>query len=585
MIRFVRVQTALVVCSFLLFFTALPEEHIKNYHSDITIHQGGTLDVTETIIVWAEGKRILNGITREFPTVYQSGLLRTIIPFELKSVTRNGYHLPTDDLEPIKGGKRVYLRGGGRLKVPGTYTFRLRYTTGRQIGFFDEHDELYFNVVGADSVFPIDYVSATVHLPKNVTADQIKGVGYAGSLWSKQEAYTLEIIDKHTIRFICTKSLASYQAFSIVIAMPKGSITAPTERQRWVWFLTDNVDLLLAVFFLVLLLGYLLVSYILIKKNQPQSRVIPLFEPPTGFTPGMVNYFAQRGFKPEALSADIVNMGVNGWITIEVEKGKYFWHPETYKLTRTEKPCENSYYRGIIETLFEHKKVVKLHKSERESIEDSTEFLKDQYKKLVDTPFFNNHQKVFYGALIFAGISTILLYHVPSFIGVMSPDASMFFTFACVPIFFLFHFLLRSYTHKGFEIKDHIEGFKLYLSTAESKRLSYVSTPPVKTPELYEKFLPYAIALGVEEKWTQQFVPVFDKLMVKGSPYVATWYHGRGGLSSHTLSRGFTTSIGSSLASTIGASAPGSSSGFGGGRSGGGGGAGGGGGGGGVGGC
>jgi hypothetical protein len=53
----------------------------------------------------------------------------------------------------------------------------------------------------------------------------------------------------------------------------------------------------------------------------------------------------------------------------------------------------------------------------------------------------------------------------------------------------------------------------MYLMTAEVDRMHFIGTPPTKTPELYEKYLPYAIALGVEKQWTQQFSTIFEEIL------------------------------------------------------------------------
>jgi len=122
---------------------------------------------------------------------------------------------------------------------------------------------------------------------------------------------------------------------------------------------------------------------------------------------------------------------------------------------------------------------------------------------------------------------------------------------------------------------DQIEGFKLYLSVAEKERLEALN-PPDKTPELFEKYLPFALALGVENQWSEQFADVLSAAAASGD-YSPHWYsgntwhtHGAGGLCS-SLAGSFSGAISSS------STAPGSSSG-GGGFSGGGGGGGGGGG-------
>ena len=132
-------------------------------------------------------------------------------------------------------------------------------------------------------------------------------------------------------------------------------------------------------------------------------------------------------------------------------------------------------------------------------------------------------------------------------------------------------------TKEGRAVLDRIAGFKQYLSITERERLDRMNLPQ-DTPELFERYLPYAIALGVENRWADRFAGVLAAAAAQGSRGFG-WYAG----SSDPWSNPgrFADSVGSTLASTISSAstAPGGSSGSGGGGSSGGGGGGGGGGG------
>jgi uncharacterized membrane protein YgcG len=147
-----------------------------------------------------------------------------------------------------------------------------------------------------------------------------------------------------------------------------------------------------------------------------------------------------------------------------------------------------------------------------------------------------------------------------------------------VAINVVFYYLLKAPTLLGRRILDQIEGFKMFLSVAEKDRLNLLN-PPDRTPELFERYLPYALALGVEQAWAQQFADVLARAAVDGTTYSPAWYSGSGWSTARVGA--FSSSLGSSLSSSISSSstAPGSSSGFGGGGGSGGGGGGGGGGG------
>jgi hypothetical protein len=133
-------------------------------------------------------------------------------------------------------------------------------------------------------------------------------------------------------------------------------------------------------------------------------------------------------------------------------------------------------------------------------------------------------------------------------------------------------------TQQGRVVLDHIAGFKQYLSITEEDRLDRMH-PPEKTPELFEKYLPYAVALDVENQWADKFSAVLAAASVAGQTQGFAWNSGHDDPWNHT--DGFVGRVGSSLSSTVASAstAPGSSSGSGGGGSSGGGGGGGGGGG------
>ena len=185
------------------------------------------------------------------------------------------------------------------------------------------------------------------------------------------------------------------------------------------------------------------------------------------------------------------------------------------------------------------------------------------------------------------GAIFITLFSIPFVLGqilglfFLSQTGSFLLVIAIVMIALIniiFYHLLKAPTKLGRKLMDKIEGFKMYLTVGEQDRLNNIKEP-ARTPELFEKFLPFAIALDVEIEWGEKFEAVLEKARMGGDGYSPAWYAGStaGLLGASALS----SSIGSSLTSTISSSAtaPGSSSGGGGGGFSGGGGGGGGGGG------
>jgi uncharacterized membrane protein len=158
-------------------------------------------------------------------------------------------------------------------------------------------------------------------------------------------------------------------------------------------------------------------------------------------------------------------------------------------------------------------------------------------------------------------------------------DAQVELLFALIAVMVaqlaLFGFLLPAYSVAGRRVQDHIEGLRYYLGVAEKDDLARLKAPE-QTPQEFAKFLPYALALGVEKTWADRFAAVLGVAAVSAA--VADYYVSEHGVGGDIGS--FAGSLGA-LGGTVSAasSAPGSASGGGGGGSSGGGGGGGGGGG------
>ncbi len=162
--------------------------------------------------------------------------------------------------------------------------------------------------------------------------------------------------------------------------------------------------------------------------------------------------------------------------------------------------------------------------------------------------------------------------NIPSFIGGINNWPLIIAAVVVIAIFALFYYLLKAPTPFGQRLLDEIEGFRLYLSTAEQNRLDILH-PPEKTPELFEKLLPYALALDVENQWSEKFATVFANMSKEShagsAHYSPSWYAGGrfGSFSAGNMGA----ALGAGLASGVAAAAtaPSSSSSSGGGFSGG----------------
>jgi len=137
-------------------------------------------------------------------------------------------------------------------------------------------------------------------------------------------------------------------------------------------------------------------------------------------------------------------------------------------------------------------------------------------------------------------------------------------------IMLVFAMFMPQKTVKGAQILEKIQGFKQFMNVTEKERLKF-HNPPDMMPELFEKYLPYAMALGVENKWAENFKDIYNQ--------VPAWYEGystTGAWSAIALTNSLN-SFSANSQTTMASAPSGDGSGFSGGGSGGGGGGGGGG--------
>src|SRR5262249_3551406 len=152
----------------------------------------------EVIQVYSEGERIRHGIFRDFPTRYTDRHgQQYVVNFDLLSARRDGKNEDYKE-EGLSNGIRIKLGSSSTILSPGDYTYELTYTVNRELGYFSDHDELYWNVTGNEWEFPIAHASATVTLPGPVQDVDLKMTGYTGAQGSRERNLTFERINATT---------------------------------------------------------------------------------------------------------------------------------------------------------------------------------------------------------------------------------------------------------------------------------------------------------------------------------------------------------------------------------------------------
>jgi hypothetical protein len=211
-------------------------ERILRFVSDVEVQSNGDLAVTETIRVQAEGNQIRRGILRDFPTTYaRPDGSRVVVGFDVTSVTRDGAS-EAWTTEGMANGVRVRI---GRAEVTlstGPHDYVIHYRTTRQIGFFADYDELYWNATGTGWTFAIDSAEARITLPQAVPFRQ--SAFYTGPQGARGQDAVV-VAARPLIVFRTTKALPAGSGLTVAAAWAKGVVAEPTASQETGWWLQD----------------------------------------------------------------------------------------------------------------------------------------------------------------------------------------------------------------------------------------------------------------------------------------------------------------------------------------------------------
>lgn len=621
-----------VVLSMLCCLSVRADERILRFDSAISVARDATMTVSETIQVRAEGDRIRRGIYRDFPTHYRDRYGNRIdVLFEPIDVTRDGQAEPWH-AEALSNGVRVYFGSADVLLGSGEFTYVFRYRTARQLGYFDDHDELYWNVTGNGWDFPIDEASAIVALPGQVDAGRIRVEGYTGAQGSKAQNYSASVNDDGHAQIATNRALPPQNGLTVVVGFPKGVVEIPDMSRKLGWFAADNRREAALGIGLLVVVGFLYLQWRRVGRDPKGGVVIPEYNPPADVSPAGARYIRRMAYDDRCFAADMVELGVCGAAKIS-KVGK-----STYSVQRANVPggsvadSARVLYEGLLGSRSELE-----FKSENHAIigparSEHEKHLKSAYAK---ANFQRNDGIGCLGGLISIAaivaaflldkltvnaaviVPTVIVFIVASItstvlvntviawrdgrrpiglsIGALVAFAALviaaaFLASATSQLFAILLALLagvqvpfahwmKAPTVEGRKRLDRIEGLRLYLGVAERDDLARAKAPPMDIDE-YQRLLPYALALDVEKTWGDKLAAAIGPAAVAAAAAGMAWYHGS------DMGRGFdASSFGSSLGSSLSgaisssASAPGSSSGGGGGGSSGGGGGGGGGGG------
>jgi uncharacterized membrane protein YgcG len=529
---------------------------LSDFQMQAVVEPTGAVQVRETITARFDGS--WNGLVRQIPLLARRPGGVEPLGLRLISVTdpdglpyRYERSQPEADLI-----LKIFIPGAENASRTAVITYRLK----RGLRFYPDHDEFNWNVTGNAWEVPIERASALVQLPPAVTG--LHASIYTGPRGARGQDASLTI-GADTVSSATTRRLDPGEGLTLAVGFAKGLVPPPSTLALLSDWWQARLSLLLP-----LLSAAVLAPLWWRFGRDPALGAVPVaYEPPEGLPPAVLGSLVAERVSGSALGATLLSLAVKGRLRIEAQQrqGVLFLRPgPRYVFTLLAGDAapgpllpHESY---LIGTLFP---------SAEPGATVSTEELREHYyvhvpgferlvmQAVLDERFFRRWPETvraltFFGGLglaaaVFVLAAALLPHDIVMLQGVAHPLVILGSLALTVALVGLFAWIMPSRTARGTAVLRQTLGFQDFLRRVEGPRIQRVEL----TPDLFERFLPYALVAGLTRQWAAGFQGILE------AP--PSWY---GGDSTDFDPSDFGTSLEDCFSTTTGAmqSSPSSSS-------------------------
>lgn len=468
--------------------------YIESFDSVVAINEDSTITVSETIDVYFDSEK--HGIYRKIPTVYRDKINNRIkTELEILHVIQDGSPATLNIYR--EGANQVIRIGDADRVLTGKHSYEIIYNVDRALLFFDDFDELYWNVTGVDWEVPITKVSATVRLP-DWDASIISTSCYTGAYGSTNNNCEISNSGYYS-------NFKAGDFLTIAASFPKGIVKAPTSKEKMIWFLLDNwssfipIGLILLVIILWFKMG---------RDPKMNKSIIPEYDPPIGMKAVYAGVLVYSRVTKQYIASMIIQLAVDGYLKIKVDGEKKSKQVITLEKLKNEDGLDPA-HRKLFVTLFGSKQSVTLDDIKKSVSKSGIGNIKNElHKKLQKEKYFTHSS--FWMRTLMLVVGAIQVYS-SVFLGFMfgSFTGALMMLGGFVTI--MFGFLMPKKTLQGIEVTRRVLGFKMFMHTAERYRSEWQ-----ERQHIFFEFLPFAIAFNDTKHWAK----VFEGLDLKAP----NWY-------------------------------------------------------------
>jgi len=479
---------------------------IKRFEATIMVNPGGAVDVSESIT--AEFTGSWNGIYRTVPVVYRTpqGFNWTLRLHILDVTDEHGVSL---DVESSR--ERHYVKY--KIRVPGaenaTRTVLLRYRALNGLRFLEDHDELYWNVTGDEWDVPIEAAKARIELP--AAAAGVRAIAFNGVYGSTARDAEVET-QGTTIRVTMPHRLDFHEGLTAVVGWNRGVVVRPTETQKALSFLATNWPLAIPVPVFLVMFGI----WRQVGRDPRRLPVAVQYEPPESLTPAEAGTLMDESADMRDVTATVVDLAVRGYLKIEeqdqsallglVKRREYVFHRLQPSGATPLQPHEQQVLSGIFSGSRDQ---VKLSDLENEFYQYLPGVKAQIFERLISRGLYRSRpdkvrSRWLAGAVVVGGLILSMSITMSARLQ-LSPVPFIIAALASGLIMMAFGWIMPARTTAGARALEQLLGFEEFLARVEQERLERV----VKTPEMFERYLPFAMAFGVERRWAKAFRDIY----------------------------------------------------------------------------
>lgn len=498
--------------------------NIATFDVEIGIEKTRDMMVKETIVADFTGSPH-HGIIRFIPIRYQTNLGANLnLDFELLGIENDkGVKWPYEIdtwLSDSNFGQNAWLKiGDADTLVTNFQTYVITYKVKNAVTFWNDYDELYWNVTGTNWDVPIYLASLKIKPPSEITDTKAQSTCYTG-YYGSQNQNCVHGFENGDFFFETYGPLAAYEGLTAVSGFPKGIVAAPTQSEKFWRFTKDNWLMLLPILTFVFMVRH----WRKYGRDADDRAVVPQYKAPEGLTPLQAGALIDEKVHPHDITATIIDLAIRGYVKIEeireedsvVEKGLKALgfnssRADDYRIHRLQKDKEISLQKHeqiLLKGLFGEETESRRLSDIRDFYTTLNEVKDNIFQDLTERKFFIKNPDKVWKLYMAAGAAIII---------VSAPIYVIFFAFLGLTgifgivmsglILMAFSTIMPAKTRLGADMLGYIRGLKEYIKTAEEDRIKFEEKTDQRAT--FEHLLPYALAFGVATKWAKAFQNIY----------------------------------------------------------------------------